>query len=164
MITNQIDDFKNEFKSSFDALSQSIIHTQNRMNEFFVENRIVMNNLTRLIQQQQSRFSRLASSKKKTSRFDKTYDFFVFRFFFADSLVLSDSKEKDERFRESDIDYFNSTCFETHDKGDYVIIDDKIHYRNVWLFIEVVKSIAATKRDALIRINLHRCFRGDAQS
>ena len=161
MVTSQIDDFKNEFKSSLDALSQSTIHTQNRMNEFFAENRIVMNNLTRLIQQQQSRSSRLASSKKKTSRFDKTYDFFASRFFFADSLVLPGSKKKNKRFRESNIGYFNPTCSETHDKGDYVIIDDKIHYRNVWLFIEAAKSITATKGGALIRINLHKCLRGD---
>ena len=161
MVTSQIDDFKNEFKNNLDALSQSTIHTQNRMNEFFVENRIVMNNLARLIQQQQSRFSRFASSKKKTSRIDKTYDFFAFRFFFVDSLILLDSKKKNEKFRESNIDYFNSTCFETYDKSDYVIISDKIHYRNVWLFIEVVKSIVVTKKDALIRINFHKCFRGD---
>ena len=131
IIINQIDNFKNEFKSNFDALSQNIIHTQNRINEFFVENKIVMNYLMRLIQQQQSRFSRFASSKKKTSRFNKTYNFFVFRFFFVDSLILSNNKKKNKRFRESNIDYFNSTCFETHDKSDYVIINNKIHYRNV---------------------------------
>ena len=164
MVTSQIDDFKNEFKSSLDALSQSTIHTQNRMDEFSAENRTAMDNLARLIQQQQPRSPRLASSEKKTSRFDKAYGFSASRSSSADSLVLPGSKEKDERFRESDIGYFNPTCSETHGKGDYVTIGDKIHYRNVWLFIEAAKSIAATKGGALIRINLHRCLRGDAQS
>ena len=36
-----------------------------------------------------------------------------------------------ERFRESDIRYFDPTCSESHDKSDYVIIDDKVYYRNV---------------------------------
>ena len=129
MITNQIDDFKNEFKSSFDALSQNIIHTQNRINEFFAENKIVMNNLTKLIQQQLQRFSRFASSKKR-SRFDKTYDIFVFRFFFVESLILSNSKKK-KKISKVKYRLFQFTCFETHDKNDYVIISDKIHYRNV---------------------------------
>ena len=36
-----------------------------------------------------------------------------------------------ERFKESDIEYFDSTCSESHNKDDYIIISDKIYYRNV---------------------------------
>ena len=84
--------------------------------------------------------------------------------FFTEFMEISTNK-KEERFRESDIDYFDSTCSEAiHGKGDYVTIGDKVHYRDVWLFIDSVKSIATVKGASLVRINLHRCFRGTAQS
>ena len=36
-----------------------------------------------------------------------------------------------ERFKKFDIKYFDFTCSKSHDKNDYVIINDKIYYRNV---------------------------------
>ena len=44
---------------------------------------------------------------------------------------LYDSNEKKKRFRESNINYFNSHYFKVFDKDDLIIIDDKTYYRNV---------------------------------
>ena len=76
---------------------------------------------------------------------------------------LFDSNKKKERFREFDIKYFDSHYFEAFDKDDLIVIDDKTYYRNVWLFIDSIKSIATRKIFKLIRSNFQRCFRDDAQ-
>ena len=36
-----------------------------------------------------------------------------------------------ERFKKFNIKYFNFTCLKSHNKNDYVIINDKIYYRDV---------------------------------
>ena len=76
-------------------------------------------------------------------------------------LVNTNTKKK--RFRKSNINFFDFTCFESHDKNDYVIVNDKMHYRNVWFFLDSTNIIITIKDFSLIRINFHRCFRNDAQ-
>ena len=71
---------------------------------------------------------------------------------------------KKKRFRKSNISFFDFTCFESHDKNDYVIVNDKMHYRNVWFFLDSTNVIITIKDFSLIRINFHRCFRNDAQT
>ena len=39
-----------------------------------------------------------------------------------------------------------------------------MHYRNVWLFLNSVDAIITIKKFFLIRINLHRCLKDDAQT
>ena len=68
------------------------------------------------------------------------------------------------KFRESNIDYFDSHKFESYEDDDYVIVTNKIYYRNVWLFIDAIKSIAISKKSRLIRTHLHRCFQNDVQT
>ena len=68
------------------------------------------------------------------------------------------------KFRESNIDYFDSHKFESYDDDDYVIVTNKIYYRNVWLFIDAIKSIVISKKSRLIRTHLHRCFQDDVQT
>ena len=68
------------------------------------------------------------------------------------------------KFREFDIDYFDSRKFESYDDDDYVIVTNKIYYRSVWLFIDATKSIAISKNNRLVRTNLHRCFQDDVQT
>ena len=70
----------------------------------------------------------------------------------------------EDKFRKSNIDYFDFRKFESYDDDDYVIVIDKIYYRNVWLFKNAIKSIAISKNNRLIRINLHRCFQNDVQT
>ena len=36
-----------------------------------------------------------------------------------------------ERFKKINIKYFDFTCSKSHNKNDYIIINDKIYYRNV---------------------------------
>ena len=36
-----------------------------------------------------------------------------------------------ERFRNFDIEYFDFICLKSHNKSDYVIISDKVYYRDV---------------------------------
>ena len=68
------------------------------------------------------------------------------------------------KFRKSNIDYFDFRKFESYDDDDYVIVTNKIYYRNVWLFIDAIKSIVISKNNRLIRINLHKCFQNDVQT
>ena len=44
--------------------------------------------------------------------------------------MLINNNDKEKKFREFDIEFFEFTCFETHDKNDYVTIENKMHYRN----------------------------------
>ena len=83
-------------------------------------------------------------------------------------LRLAKTKEVESvdegKFRESDIGYFDPRKSESYGGGDYVIVADKVYYRSVWLFIDAAKSIATSKGNRLVRINLHRCLQGDAQT
>ena len=76
---------------------------------------------------------------------------------------LVNTSSREERFRDSDIGYFDPKSFEPDEEGDYVTAGDKVHYRNVWLFIESAKSTANVKGMALVRANLHHCLKNLAQ-
>ncbi|CAF9940865.1 MAG: hypothetical protein HETSPECPRED_002658, partial [Heterodermia speciosa] len=51
--------------------------------------------------------------------------------FHTSKLSITQLDNSAERFREFDIEYFDFTCSESHDKSDYVTINDKIYYRDV---------------------------------
>ena len=52
---------------------------------------------------------------------------FIYRFFNDSNVKMI----KKKRFCVANIDYFDSYYFEFYDKSDYVIVIDKIIYRNV---------------------------------
>ena len=70
----------------------------------------------------------------------------------------------ESKFRESNIDYFDSHKFESYDDDDYVIVTNKIYYRSVWLFMNAIKTIVISKKNRLVRTHLHRCLQDDAQT
>ena len=75
------------------------------------------------------------------------------------SLLININIQK--KIRKTNINFFDFTCFEMYDKNDYVIVSDKMHYRNVWLFFDSTNVIIIVKKIFLIRINFHRCFKND---
>ena len=125
-------------KSSVDALTQSIGQINAHMNDLVA-------NQHRPTQQSRQRPPHRSPSQSSTESID----------------WLVNEKE---RFKDSDIGYFNPNCSETHGKGDYVTIGDKMHYRDVWLFIDSAQAIASTKGSKLVRLHLHKCLRGRAQA
>ena len=163
-----------------DEWEMKLIKTQNQYNDMlhkFI--RIINHRLNQLqifITQINEKFDLLTKQRKPFNSFRKLINFLFRKFtfdwsldrlrsFFASKFIetfqlVSTSKKK--KFRESNINFFNFTCFESHDKSDYVTIDDRIHYRNVWLFLNSADAITTIKNVSLIRFNLHRCFRNDA--
>ena len=159
-----------DLSNALNGLTESLVETNANIKRNMTDQQakqeaqnVAIDKLIALQQQQQQR--RPASPLRRRPRFDDEYRRSPSRPASTELLdmpVMSGSRE--ERFRESEIGYFDPKCSETHGKGDYVTIGDKVHYRNVWLFIDSAKSIVTTKGAALVRTNLHRCLRGDAQA
>ena len=107
----------NNLHNSVDALTQSIDQINAHMNELIISQR-----------QQQRQQQRQSSSSSHRLQFN---DRRLLHFFTKSLNMLINRNDKEKKFRESDIKFFDSTCFETHDKDDYVTIEDKMHYRDV---------------------------------
>ena len=72
-------------------------------------------------------------------------------------IIINFSKEK--RFKTVDVEYFDSHLLDFYDKRNVITSNDKTIYRDVFLFIEVVKFIADLVKYHATRIRLHRCLR-----
>lgn len=116
--------------------------------------------LEELIKKQSASIDKVLQSQQSQSTKQQLFDYRPV----SPKQSNNDSSVKEERFRESDIGYFDPHYPESSGKGDYIAVADKIIYRNVWLFVDSAKAIANTKGSQLVRLNLHRCLRGDAQS
>ena len=79
---------------------------------------------------------------------------------YAESTIIDFNKKK--RFKTIDVEYFDSHLLDFYDKKDVITSSDKIIYRDVFLFIEVVKFITDFVKYHATRISLHRCLRDAA--
>ena len=151
-----------DFSSTLLELTQTTIRADTRMTEIQASQHAQQKILEELLasQRQQQRQPRTTSHAPQLQFNDRRLSHSS-----TESLdMLANSNGKEKRFRESDIGYFDSTFSETYGKGDYITIGDKVYYRDVWLFIDSAQAIATTKGSRLIRTNLHRCLRGNAQA
>ena len=60
-----------------------------------------------------------------------------------------------------DIGFFDPHLDKSYGDGDIVTQGSDVYYRNVMLFIERVKDLAAIKGAAVVRTNLNTCLRGN---
>ena len=113
---------------------------------------------------QNERFDRHYTKKRANSRkFEHSVDFQSsrndrFKFInYVEFIIIDFNKEK--RFKTVDVEYFDFHLFDFYDKRNIITSSDKIIYRDVFLFIEVVKFIADLVKYHAIRIRLHCCLR-----
>ena len=113
---------------------------------------------------QNERFDRHHTKKRANSRkfqhFVDSQSFRNDRFKFinyAESVIIDFSKKK--RFKTSNVDYFNSNLSNGYDKKNVITSSEKIIYRDVFLFVEIIKFIAILMKYEATKIRLHRCLR-----
>ena len=70
----------------------------------------------------------------------------------------------EKKFNYREIGLFWPHMPDAHDKGEIVTSGQDTYFRDVWLFLDQAKTIAAIKDDQLVRTHLHTCLRGDAQA
>ena len=116
---------------------------------------------------QNERFDRHYTKKRANSReFEHFVDFQSsrndrFKFIsYAEFIIIDFNKKK--HFKTIDVEYFDSHLVDFYDKKNVITSNDKIIYRNVFFFIEVVKFITNLVKYHATRIRLHRCLRGAA--
>ena len=71
------------------------------------------------------------SSQQRKSRFRFDTEHRRFSNSFSEFLNIMNIDDKKKRFRKSEINYFDFKYLEIHSQNDYVIIENKVHYRNV---------------------------------
>ena len=114
---------------------------------------------------QNKRFNCHHTKKRANSRrFEHFVDFQSFRNDQSKFINYSKKKtiinfNKEKRFKTIDIEYFDFHLFDFYDKRNVITSNNKIIYRNVFLFIEVVKFITDLMKYYATKIRFHRCFR-----
>ena len=124
------------------------------------------------------------SDKRQTTSFSKITSLFLkttfFSFFKSFNRILSLEKRSnsydqymknitsqiviDNKFRHEDIDYFDSHLSKsTHEKENFVILNQHVYVRDVHLFIVFVKTNIVIKRIFIVRTYLHAYLRDTAQ-
>ena len=78
--------------------------------------------------------------------------------------AVSASSASEEKFNYREIGLFWPHMPDAHDKGEIVTSDQDTYFRDVWLFLDQVKTIVVIKDDQLVRTHLHTCLRGDVQT
>ena len=177
-VINHIFKRQNDFATWNNELLNSIERKHEKYQAQFNNTNIKLNQIMNMLQKKTDSFSSQKQFKMLSIDLQRFYsiDFFKSNRFddndFLKNVMLRLIKSKKmkntniekNKFRESNIDYFDFRKFESYDDDDYVIVTNKIYYRNVWLFIDAIKSIVTSKNNRLIRINLHRCFQNDVQT
>ena len=107
---------------------------------------------------QNERSNRHHTKKRANSReFEHFVDFQSFRNDRSEFIIIDFNKEK--RFKTSNVDYFDSNLSNNYDKENVITSNEKIIYRDVFLFVETVKFITSLVKYETTRIRLHRCLR-----
>ncbi len=78
--------------------------------------------------------------------------------------VDGSSSSGNPNWNAKDIGFFDPHLDKSYGEGDIVTQGSDVYYRNVMLFVERVKDLAAIKGPAIVRTNLNTCLRGDAQT
>ena len=58
-----------------------------------------------------------------------------------------------------DIGFFDPSLLTNYDEGEVVLIEKKLYYRNIILFIKRIEDLVTIKRYELIRANLNTYLR-----
>ena len=58
-----------------------------------------------------------------------------------------------------DIGFFDLNLLTSYGESKVVLIEKKLYYRNIILFIKKIEDLAIIKRYELIRANLNTCLR-----
>ena len=71
----------------------------------------------------------------------------------------ANSITKEKSFKIVNVNYFDSYLLESYSQDDIIILKEKIYYKDIYFFIEIVKSIVKLTKNHVVRIKLYRCFR-----
>ena len=91
-----------------------------QFNEVNINHFIVMITVLQFIRQFNQQFVQQSNQQKE-----------LFHSYTSKLSIIQLNNNVVERFKKFDIHYFDFTCSKSHDKSDYIIINDKIYYRNV---------------------------------
>ena len=113
---------------------------------------------------QNERFDCHYTKKRANSReFEHFVDFQSFRndrfkfINYVEFIIIDFNKKK--RFKTIDVEYFDFHLLDFYDKKNVITLNDKIFYRDVFFFIEVVNFITDFVKYHATRIRFHCCFR-----
>ena len=147
----------NEILNAQNVSINQIVERMNIMKTIFIKFTTINLRIEIKLNQNERSDRHYTKKRANSQKFEHFADFQSSRNDRFEFIIIDFNKKK--RFKTLNVNYFDSNLSNNYDKENVITSSEKIIYRDIFLFVEIIKFITILMKYETTKIRLHRSFR-----